>query len=168
MFIRPTQPLKVPDVICLFIASFVSGVKQQPAERLVWLESDTKNVSTNDNGQLTINAVATASVKSISGHISQRSDVDAAGPSPLFGTLDDGTPYYVYRFGLFADEFKEKKSMKNTRNVCVIYMSVLGLSIQFRQTLAGCRVLSIVPYGLDPNKALNICLLYTSPSPRDS
>ena len=158
VFLRPTKSVNVSNLVCLFIASFVSGAKQQPAERLVWLISDNKTVSSNDHGQLTLKAIATANVKQISGRLKDRSELHNIEPSAPMGTLDDGTPYYVYRFGLFADEFKEKKSMKNTRNVCGIYMSVLGLSIQFRQTLAGCRVLSIVPYGLDPNLALNIII----------
>ena len=70
------------------------------------------------------------------------------------GYLQDGTPYLVYRFFLYADGFQQKKSMSDKRSVTGCYILPAGLPHQARTTCTCVCTLTVSPDGLDSNAVL--------------
>ena len=71
------------------------------------------------------------------------------------GFLEDGTPYLVYRFFLYMDGFKEKKSLSDQRSVTGCYILPAGLRHQSRASSTCVRTLTVAPHGLDTNRVLS-------------
>ena len=71
------------------------------------------------------------------------------------GILKDGTPYLIYRFFLYLDGFKEKKSLSDQRSVTGCYLLPAGLRHQSRTTCTCVRTLTIAPHRMDPNIVLS-------------
>lgn len=72
--------------------------------------------------------------------------------------LSNGTTYLVYRVALYADGFRQHKSLSDTRSVSGCYMIPLGLSSSTRPSVAATRVLTFTPDGQDVNNALNFIM----------
>ena len=70
------------------------------------------------------------------------------------GYLQDGTPYLVYRFFLYADGFQQKKSISDKRSITGCYILPAGLPHQAKSTCTCVRTLTVSPDGLDPNDVL--------------
>ena len=70
------------------------------------------------------------------------------------GYLQDGTPYIVYRFFLYADGFHQKKSMSDKRSITGCYILPAGLPHQSRSTCTCVRTLTVAPDGIDTNEVL--------------
>lgn len=67
---------------------------------------------------------------------------------------DDGTPYDVYRLGLYPDGFNKNKSLSYSRSVVVCYIRPLGLNPSRRSSSSSTRVVSLVPDGKAENYVL--------------
>lgn len=72
--------------------------------------------------------------------------------------MEDGEPYEIYLFILFADEYQEKKSIKNIRSICGIFLVPVGVSHLTHGSLGIVRIMSLVPHYHDPNNALQIII----------
>ena len=71
------------------------------------------------------------------------------------GFLEDGTPYLVYRFFLYMDGFKEKKSLSDQRSVTGCYILPAGLRHQSKASCTCVRTITVAPHGLDTNRVLS-------------
>jgi len=67
------------------------------------------------------------------------------------GVMSDGTPYLVYRFILYTDGFKQKKSLSDRRSVNGCYMLPVGLPHRTKSSCLCVRTLSLGAYGQNPN-----------------
>lgn len=141
--------------ICVLVSSMLTHGSGYPSQRIVWIS------------HLSIQTAA-ATLLPLSGQINV-SDMpewahhDGAIPkkpqrtaSRNKGILEDGTPFVVYRFALYADGFKQVKSLSDTRSVTGCYLLPLGLSSQSSKSPSAARVISLVPNGQEPNDVLNI------------
>lgn len=161
-FIRPPTGQPQHNKVCIFVSSIVSNTTGSSAEKIIWLEI-CSSTSTSLNGQ---------EKRSINGHINLRplliltiidnpillSHDDTVPESsnyvPPAGKLDDGTPYLIYRASFYADEFKERRSKSNVRNVCGCYMRPMAISNRTINSATAVHVMTLTPYGQDSNFAL--------------
>lgn len=156
-FLRPKNEYFNGRFVCIFVSSYASNITSMSSERILWIDTtDDRNKGALENLDpeepfffyISIDVTAVPTVhthnkKEIRGQKKQRS-------SPA-GTLADGTPYVVYRFALYADEF-------GYDGVCGIYILLLGAAQHNRVSSAGVRVLSLVPKHQNVNKVLKIIL----------
>ena len=70
------------------------------------------------------------------------------------GYLSDGSPYVVYRFLLYTDGFKQKKSLSDQRSVCGCYIMPVGLPHHCRCSSASARIITLAAHGQDTNEVL--------------
>ena len=167
-FIRPLDKPDSHHIVCLFITSIVSTVTGGISERLVWVDLENEKnrqqyrpgMSLYCETSLTCKEVPTIidfQVGPISSHPSNDIVDEHLDHAPA-GFLEDGSRYAIYRFIFFADEFQEKKSLKNVRSTCGIYLLPVGVSQHTRGSLGGVRILTLVPHDQDPNDALHIII----------
>jgi len=72
------------------------------------------------------------------------------------GILDSGERFALYRIALYADGFKQHKSLSNKKSVNGMYMMPLGLSLSCRRSTSCVRVLTIAPHGTSALDAMSI------------
>ena len=70
------------------------------------------------------------------------------------GVLSNGTPYYIYRFILYTDGFKQKKSISDLRSVCGCYIMPAGLPQHCRCSSSSARIIKLGAHGQDSNELL--------------
>ena len=73
-------------------------------------------------------------------------------------SLQDGRPYYIYRFVLYQDGFDQKKSSGDTRSVTGAYLLPVGLKDQYRRSSAASRVINLGADGQAANDLMKIVL----------
>ena len=153
VFLRTDSPTATRDVACVLVASPVLHAYEKPVERLVWV----MNVS--DTGRAPyVRELSSTIVKGLPSWISGRRVHPSyqAQQRPNKGTLRCGTPFYVYRMALYADGFKQNKSLSDSRSVTGVYMMPLGIPAEDRRTCAVTRVITLVPHGLDMRKVFRL------------
>jgi len=70
------------------------------------------------------------------------------------GVLSDDTPYLVYRFILYTDGFKQKKSLSDRRSVNGCNMLPVGLPHHTKSSCLCVSTLSLGAYGQNPNEIM--------------
>lgn len=146
--------------------SFVSAVTDGTSKRLVWVDlNDVRNskryqpeISLHYKNSLICRETTSiiqfqhGPISSLVNNVNSDKFLDHASTV----TLDYSTPYHIYWFILFADEFKEKKSSNNVRSICGIYLIAVGVSYHTCGSLGSVRIMTLVTHEQEPNDALNI------------
>ena len=131
------------ELVCVLIGSFVGKIHGCSPERMVWMSKAEHSGS----GDLDIVRVVAAANVSGMPELLSKYVRDQQQPSTNdhsnVGYLDDGSPFLVYRIGLYADGFKQKKSLSDSRSVDGVYLVVLGLNES--NVSASVRVITLVP-----------------------
>ena len=157
----------VTNLICVYIGSFIWRGDGRVAERCIWINKDDlsnlqdSNVHGSDINtipQLPVafwgNSTSTPQFKKDTTPKAAANDYEVKNR----GVLDDGTPFVIYRFLLYSDGFKQKKSLSDKRSVCGFYILPLGLSHKSRATSECARILSLSSYGQDTNDVFNLII----------
>ena len=146
-----TEPVRTQH--CLLIGSPVRQSLGLSTERLVWLE-----VNKCSSIRATVRFIGSSNVIDMP---TWKHGADGMphvwynfGPPQNRGYLRDGSPYVVYRFALYMDGFKEKRSQRDTRSVGGCYILPLGLSLENRRGTESARVITICPNGVSHNNVL--------------
>ena len=71
------------------------------------------------------------------------------------GTLQDGTHYLIYRFILYHDGFKQKKSLSDQRSVSGCYILPAELPHNCRCSSTSVRTITLGGHGQDTNSILD-------------
>ena len=72
------------------------------------------------------------------------------------GILSNGIPYVLYRFILYSDGFKQKKSLSDQRSVCGCYIMPAGLPNNCKCSSKSARVITLAAPGQDTNEVLEL------------
>ena len=163
VIIRPDREMPEPDMFCLYQASMLGVHQNSFAERLVWIRKpsyDVTDVYRTEDGakckpriesQTTVSSMPIASSGAEYGQHSR-------GRRDVCGTLQDGSRYFVYRFCLYADGFKQKKSLADTRSVTGCYIMPTGIYLNSRSSSSCTRVVTLCPTGHDVNNVMNVVM----------
>ena len=155
--IRPNVASRTDtNVICLYHASMLGPSQGMHAERLVWIARSTYPHSdeyVNVQGKRTKpRVVAQAVVTSMPiAAVTRESGEEPTMNLCNTGKLQTGEDYLVYRFCLYADGFKQVKSLSDTRSVTGCYILPMGISLNSRTSSRSTRVLTLCPSGHDVN-----------------
>ena len=149
MFLRSTRTQVTqtsPSVHCLFVGSPVSHMYGASVELLVWV-----TIARSAEGVKYVKTLGQRAIRGLPKWVSGQRVVPLPRGKRLRnkGILPCGTKYYVYRIALYADGFKQFKSLANTKNVVGVYMLPLGLPSRKRRSTDAARILTIVPDGQD-------------------
>ena len=155
-FLRPQAYAGPTGVVCLFVGSFLNNAYGEPPEKLVWIRTLRDLVATGTrNGLCTVTDVAVCDLPCLSPsnrHIPM--EPISMPPMPNKGYLSNGERFLIYRVALYADGFKQHKSLSDTRSVAGAYLLPLGLSLKSRRSSAAARVLTLSPDTLDANHCM--------------
>ena len=153
IFIRTDSSTATEGVACLFVASPVIHAYDKPVERLVWVKTVTRK-----GADPYVRELSSTVVTGLPTWVSGRRVFPGfqQQPRPRKGTLSCGTPFYVYRMALYADGFKQHKSLADTRSVTGIYMMQLAVPVEDRRTCAMTRFITLVPHGLNMRKVFRL------------
>lgn len=165
VIIRPPDGLDT-CLFCLYIGSFIWREDGRVAERIFWIRKEDLLVSYNtfQAGQRTIVdtllsldiqfwGISTATPKFSPNFVPSAAAMNFKTRNK--GVLDDGTPYVIYRFLLYSDGFKQKKSLSDKRSVCGFYILPLGLSHKSKLSSNAARILTLSSHGQDTNEVFN-------------
>ena len=149
MFLRSnsSQVTRVSSSVhCLFVGSPVSHMYGASVEMLVWV-----TIARSTEGVKYVKMLGQRAIRGLPKWVCGQRVVPLPRGKRLRnkGTLPCGTKYYVYRIALYADGFKQFKSLANTKNVVGVYMLPLGLPSRKRRSTDAARILTIVPDGQD-------------------
>ena len=155
--IRPSQHAVSEGVVCVLLASAVSGMLSKPAERLLWVGMDA------ENGKLkNLVTLTTVNITGLATFAETEAKMDAVCREELkasnMGTLDNGERFVVYRAALYADGFQQNKSSRQSKSVGGVYLLPVGLPMKERTSYHACRVLCLTPHGCSINKAMGMIL----------
>jgi len=151
--VRPERDVERSGVLCVFVASIVRYANGRAAERLVWI--DTSKAGDDGRGDLVEIAAATATkMPEWRPGRRQTPTADVDPRTRNVGFLENGERFVVYRIALYADGFKQLKSLSDTRSVGGCYILPLGLPEENRRTSAAARVLTLTPDGQSLNDAM--------------
>ena len=160
VIVRPVGTVSDPDHFCVYHASMLGVCQGGVSERLVWIKKPT-----NAECAGYINELGKRIKPPIAAHttvISMPStDVESEGirgpgySTALSGDLENGEKFYVYRLCLYADGFKQLKSLADTRSVTGCYMLPMGVSLKSRSSSSSVRAITLSPSGHDENTVLN-------------
>ena len=152
MFIKPNREENQPQIICIFRASYVDQAFGHPAERLHWVST-----AQDDSGEVVLREVAVTTITDLPTLVSDSSCLDNVHTAPNRGVLHNGERYVIYRIALYADGFNQRKS-SDEKSVSGCYLLPLGLPPEERSSPSAARVITIAPFGVDENDALNTIL----------
>ena len=149
MFFRPQEGERSTEegsVHCLFVGSPVSHAYGGSVELLIWIATETSA-----RGTKYVRTLSQRSIRGLPKWVSGRRRVPVPTGKRMRnkGFLPCGNRYYVYRIALYADGFKQFKSLANTNNVVGVYLLPLGLPSQKRCSVDAARLLTVVPHGQD-------------------
>jgi len=82
-----------------------------------------------------------------------RSNPRSTNATKSFGTLHDGTPYFIYRILLYCDGFSQYNERKGSAGG--VYMIPLNLPCHVRSSRRGVRTISLAPPGVSTNAILH-------------
>lgn len=71
------------------------------------------------------------------------------------GTLEDGRPFYIYRFILYQDGFNRKKPLCDNRSVSGAYVLPVELNKYYRKPWAAVRFIDLDANGQSKNELMN-------------
>ena len=138
---------------CLFVGSPVNQAKENPAERLVWL-----NIEKSNSSRATVRYTGTCNVSNMCRWVSGRRGTPHRGYElgrvKHMGFLSDGSRYLVYRFALYMDGFNQSSSTDN-RKVGGFYLMPLGFSLETRKNRAAPHVLTLASCTTSYNRAMD-------------
>ena len=144
-FIRPSHMLST--TVCLLICSFLGRGANNPAERLVWITVD--SIASAHEMVVLDPPILLERTSSFGGR-------HAVKQITNHGSLQDGRPYYIYRFLLYQDGFGQKRSMGDTRSVTGAYLLPVGLTDHYRRSCAAARIINLGSDGQPANVLMNI------------
>ena len=142
---------------CVLVGSLVRQGLGFTPERLIWVDVE-------DRGErrASVRYVGSSNVidlpKWVSGPNGTPHDAYDYGKVRNSGFLPDGSRYIIYRFALYMDGFKQKKSLRDQRSVGGCYILPLGLSVESRRGNAAPRVLTLCPDELEHSDVLQLVL----------
>ena len=107
------------NVHCLFVGSPVSHMYGASVELLVWVI-----IARSSEGVKYVKRLGQRAIIGLPNWMSGRRDIPLPRGKRMRhkGILPCGMQYYVYRIALYADGFKQFKSLANTNNVVGVYM----------------------------------------------
>lgn len=74
------------------------------------------------------------------------------------GIMSDGTPYYVYRILLYADDFNPRSTLFPKGSVGGFYMSPSSLNVKSRRSQSTIRTVSLTPAGVSTNTVFDFII----------
>ncbi len=143
------------DYIGLLIASFVWRERGRVGERCIWMKKTAAAGNIVRSGSISVPLwTQILDMPKLLDTHQPKSMQDFESNVGNRGVLDDGTPYFVYRFLLYADGFKMKKTMKNSKSVYGVYIMPVGLSQDCRNSCTAARVITLAAHGQDINEVM--------------
>ena len=74
------------------------------------------------------------------------------------GTLANGTPFYMYRLILYADDFNPRSTLFPKGSVGGLYMNPCGFHVRSRRSQTTIRTLSLTPAGVSTNSVIEFLI----------
>lgn len=159
-FLWPVTRSVQADLLCIFIAFYMSCVTRQVSERTVLTQREDGSYHPKHHAVRTLIVKDLTSIFEKAGE-SENCDIEEAWTSTWSnGFLKERNRHETYGFVLYADEFQQKSSMKDKKNICSVYLLLFCSDKYIRYYLARVRAQKRALFGQDSKKALKIYIDY--------
>ena len=154
--LRPQPDLETDELYCIIVSRFWKAYEGTPSQNVLWVR-----VLTAPGSQHMPSLLDCFATQTLQGFprkaelIREPQSIPTRTLSPRnAGTLQDGSPYLVYRAIIYCDDFKESSSTYSQSSAGGVYLLPVGMSLKARSSRTAVHVISLTPPGVSTNEVM--------------